>query len=87
MQAILQALWNRIKSEPAVVTMLINQIFLFAMAFGFSLSLQQLIETNALVALILTFITRQTVAPVSKMTVAEVQEVSARPPAGTPPLN
>ena len=83
----MQALWERIKSEPAVVAMLINQAFLLGMAFGFSLTTLQLIEVNAFVALILTFVTRQTVAPVSKMTTAEVQEISARPPAGTPPIS
>ena len=83
----MQALWDRIKSEPAVVSMLVNQAFLLSMAFGLHISAQQLVEVNGFVALILTFITRQTVAPVSKMTTAEVQEISARPPAGAPPVS
>ena len=82
----MQALWDRIKSEPAVVAMLINQAFLLSMAFGVNISAQQLVEVNGFVALILTFITRQSVAPVSKMTTAEVREISERPPAGTPPV-
>lgn len=83
----MQAIWDRIKAEPAVVAMLINQIILFGAAFGLSLSAQQIVEINALVAVLLTFITRQTVAPVSKMTVAEVKAVSERPPSGVPPTN
>ena len=83
----MNSLWERIKSEPAVVAMLINQAFLVSMAFGVHISAQQLVEVNGLLALILTFITRQTVAPISKMTTKEVHEISARPPAGTPPTN
>ena len=82
----MNAIWERIKSEPAVVAMLINQAFLLSMAFGVNISVQQLVEVNGFVALILTFATRQSVAPVSKMTTAEVQEISARPPSGTPPV-
>lgn len=83
----MESLWERIKSEPAVVAMLINQAFLLGMAFGVTISVQQLVEVNGFVALILTFITRQTVAPISKMTDKEVHEISSRPPAGTPPVS
>jgi hypothetical protein len=83
----MNSFWERIKSEPAVVAMLINQAFLVGMAFGVHISAQQLVEVNGLLALVLTFITRQTVAPVSKMTTQEVNEISARPPAGTPPTS
>lgn len=76
----LDAIWLRIKAEPAIVTMLINQVFLFAAAFGFDLTTEQLVQINGLFAMALTFITRQNVTPISKMSKVEVDEVSSRPP-------
>ena len=76
----MNALWERIKAEPAVVTLIINQAFLFGAAFGFSLTPEQLVQINALLALVLTFITRQTVAPISKLTQSELEKVEKRNP-------
>jgi hypothetical protein len=76
----MNAIWERIKSEPAIVTMLVNQAFLFGAAFGFSLTPEQLVQINALLALILTFITRQTVTPISKLTESELRKVEKRKP-------
>lgn len=51
---------ERVKAEPAAIAAIINVILIQAIAYGFTISAEQLANWNMLIALILGFVTRQT---------------------------
>lgn len=58
-------LWNRIQEEPNAVAAIFNVLLIQAIAYGFTITSTQLANWNMLVVLVLAFLTRQTVVPVS----------------------
>jgi hypothetical protein len=58
-------LWNRTQEEPNYVAAIFNVLLIQAIAYGFNISSAQLANWNMLVVLVLAFLTRQTVVPVS----------------------
>lgn len=58
-------LWKRIQEEPNYIAAIFNICLIQAIAYGFTISSVQLANWNMLVVLILAFLTRQTVIPVS----------------------
>lgn len=58
-------LWSRIQAEPNYVAAIVNILLIQAIAYGFSISPLQLANWNMLVVLILAFLTRKTVVPIT----------------------
>lgn len=74
MKDFLDALWARIKTEPAVLLSLLGAGFAMFASFGLSLSKDQTTTVTAFVIVLLGFITRQSVTPNSKVAAEDVGE-------------
>jgi hypothetical protein len=70
----LDALWARIKTEPAVLLSLLGAAFAVAASFGLSLSKEQTGAITGFVVILLGVITRQSVTPNSKVAAEDVGE-------------
>lgn len=58
-------MWSYLKSEPAAVMALLGALIALAVAFGLQLTPKQVGAINAVVAILLGFVTRSRVSPVT----------------------
>lgn len=58
-------LWKKIQEKPNYVAGIVNIILIQAIAYGFTIDSIQLANWNMLIILILSFLTDQTVVPIS----------------------
>lgn len=83
-------LWERIKAEPASFLAILSVVINLAVLFGLTLTAEQIVGMNALLALIVGFLTRQAVTP-NHVAEARVEVALNTPPpdrdAATNPLD
>lgn len=71
-------LWKRIQEEPAVVFALVNALLALAIVFGAPLSEAQTGALLAVVNIVVGFLTRQQVTPVTKVEERVAEQVLAQ---------